>query len=804
MKIKPAEPNYSTQLLLELYLRLYCLDKNQEKGYALVVVLIIVLILLPLLMAYALLAKLEMTISLASADSNTGFYGAEAGLNLRANAIQQAFTNFARPTGTSPSGIEACLDNDNTNNGSGAFACTPYTFGQAGKPQHTASTYVEERPGNPRIGVIPRGEPFQNLNMQEYTYRLRSATTKAGDSRPEAITEMDIRSRVVPLFQFAVFYQNDLEILPGPSMTLGGPVHTNSSLYLGSGDVLRIRGQITTSGDVFNRRKNDTTTYASGRVRVDNSVGTAVNLLDANGGSQTTAALSRTNLTSIWGNQIRTGFDQVTVPPISILNRTGEYFDKADLRIEYRPDDTVPVAVTSIKRNTNSPAVTLSLGENRSLLQPVMTNVNCPALTPPAISLTAAQRTAVAGALQVSLASAQNPVASLSTFESSTLGTLNTGAISPATGSSNLQALVTTRTSSAVWTLVSTLTANQVAALAGRCFKAAPLIVNTNFYNNREAKTMRLLQINVEGLTVWNRDGIYVDFSAAGAVTSNNSNNGFSADEKLFDRALVDTDTVLPENFFQRFSRAINGTSDPKGLAAADTTEGGLVFHASVVPTVTANITNANGTQSRYGFALTNASQLPGLAQSTTYTDPTGLTVASDQAIYVQGNYNNVNKQPAAVLADSINVLSRFCINNNNLLNCGISGTAPAVKDGDTATLPASNEETTFVNAAFLSGTDNTTASAGYNGGLENYPRFHENWNPANPDGGQRSLTYRGAFISLGPPERVSGTWASQRYSAPVRNWDYDTDFNDFAKLPPLSPNFVYLRQDFFVRDFER
>lgn len=744
-------------------------------------------------MAYTLISRIENTSSAASANSNTGFYGAEAGLNLRGQQIQQSFTNFSRPSGSSPSSIDACLDSDTTNNGSGSFACIAYAFsGQNGRPAHMANTYVVEKSGNPTIGVIPRGEPFQNLNMQEYAYNLRSATTKAGDTRPEAILGMDIKSRVVPLFQFAVFYRNDLEILPSPNMTLTGPVHTNSNLYLGSDNTLRIRGQITTSGDVFNSRKNNGNTYPSGRVQVDNASGTAVNLLNANSGNQTSSALSRTNLTSIWGNQIRPGFDPVDIPPISFLSRTGDYFTKADLQFEYRPNSTVPVAVTALRRDQNTGALltstSLTEGQLRSLGQPVMTNVNCISL-PPLVTPTAAQQD-IARALKVAIASAGNLVQLSTLTGSSTLNTLNGGSLAPAAGGQNLQTLI----GAANWTVARTLTASQVAASVNSCFKAAPLIVNTTFYNNREARTMRLLQINMEALTAWNRDGIYVNF-ATGTVTGTNSNNGFSADQLLFNRAPVDAGTNLPANSFQKL-----------GLAASDVTDGGLVFHASVVPTLTTDINAANGTSSPFGFAITNAAQLPGLAVTTgnaapinNITDPTGLSFASDQAIYVQGHYNTLdtptvatpngnfaNTQPAGVLADSINVLSSACLNADNVLNCGVTG------GGRAAT-------TTAINAAFLSGTDitNSAATGGYNGGLENYPRFHENW------GGQ-ALNYRGSFISVGTPAHVRGTWGAQIYGAPGRNWDYDARFNNFALLPPLSPNFVYLRQELFVRDFER
>ena len=41
-----------------------------------------------------------------------------------------------------------------------------------------------------------------------------------------------------PIFTYAVFYTDDLEILPGPNMTLGGRVHSNGSMYLGCGNTL--------------------------------------------------------------------------------------------------------------------------------------------------------------------------------------------------------------------------------------------------------------------------------------------------------------------------------------------------------------------------------------------------------------------------------------------------------------------------------------------------------------------------------------------------------------------------------------
>ncbi|MCB0328533.1 MAG: hypothetical protein KDD70_02685, partial [Bdellovibrionales bacterium] len=68
------------------------------------------------------------------------------------------------------------------------------------------------------------------------------------------------------------------------------------------------------------------------------------------------------------------------------------------------------------------------------------------------------------------------------------------------------------------------------------------------------------------------------------------------------------------------------------------------------------------------------------------------------------------------------------------------------------------------------------------------------------------TFQYRGSFVSLGTPQKVNGAWqyGGNRYTAPIRDWDYDTDFNDAANLPPLAPRFVYLRQELFQREFEQ
>ena len=71
-----------------------------------------------------------------------------------------------------------------------------------------------------------------------------------------------------PIFTYAVFYTNDLEILPGPDMALGGRVHTNGSMYLGCNKTLTLdTNYVRAAGKIYRRRKNNTTSKGTVNIR---------------------------------------------------------------------------------------------------------------------------------------------------------------------------------------------------------------------------------------------------------------------------------------------------------------------------------------------------------------------------------------------------------------------------------------------------------------------------------------------------------------------------------------------------------
>jgi hypothetical protein len=164
---------------------------------------------------------------------------------------------------------------------------------------------------------------------------------------------------------------------------------------------------------------------------------------------------------------------------------------------------------------------------------------------------------------------------------------------------------------------------------------------------------------------------------------------------------------------------------------------------------------------------INNGSSLP----------PLGLTIATHDPLYVQGNFNQpvstnlgtafvTGTMPASLVADAITVLSTGWTDANSL-----------------SLLTSRNASPTTVNAAILAGEVDTTAGY-YSGGMENFPRFLENWGSAN------IFTYNGSMVKMFPSLYATNVWGQTNvYNPPARNWTYDTNFNIPTELPPLTPS---------------
>jgi Tfp pilus assembly protein PilX len=168
-----------------------------------------------------------------------------------------------------------------------------------------------------------------------------------------------------------------------------------------------------------------------------------------------------------------------------------------------------------------------------------------------------------------------------------------------------------------------------------------------------------------------------------------------------------------------------------------------------------------------------------------------GFTVASENPVYVQGNYNSGPSDPmwgggsnttphaaAAIIADTVTLLSNNWSDTNSLANATNLGGRPAA--------------TSYYRMAVAAGKNVPFPQPGWaakdfgtDGGLHNFLRYLENW------GGQQ-LFYNGSLVSMYYSEYNTGTFkcCTVVYSPPTRNYSFDTLFLNPANLPPGTPTF--------------
>jgi hypothetical protein len=77
-----------------------------------------------------------------------------------------------------------------------------------------------------------------------------------------------------------------------------------------------------------------------------------------------------------------------------------------------------------------------------------------------------------------------------------------------------------------------------------------------------------------------------------------------------------------------------------------------------------------------------------------------------------------------------------------------------------------------------------------YSGGVENFPRFQENWSGVN-------FWYNGSMVEMFTSQIANYPWPGTGtvYNPPTRNWAFDTNFDDPSQLPPLTPKVIYLNR---------
>lgn len=211
-----------------------------------------------------------------------------------------------------------------------------------------------------------------------------------------------------------------------------------------------------------------------------------------------------------------------------------------------------------------------------------------------------------------------------------------------------------------------------------------------------------------------------------------------------------------------------------------------------------------------------------------------GIMMSTENMIYIWGNYNTTgingqpldgtstlndptqpfwytgNQIPAGIVADAFFPLSKTWY--DAMSSMYPEGGTTRIADADasaTGTGAILIGQETSVRAGIISGTTLSSMPLNpttyflekMNGGVHNFPRFMETWDP----GVEKRWNYTGSFILLYNSTQAVGPYSvasSVVYAPPKRNWSFDDTFLDPRKLPPGTPEFQFIEPTAFRQIF--
>jgi hypothetical protein len=221
-------------------IRMPCgLRARDEGGYVLVVVLIVLVAVSGIALAAFRSTEAEVRIAANQYIGTQAGYAAEAGAEkLMADLYEEMADGILTPAevagiGGSPPNI----------------------------PKYTYTDYGATMDASGVLRSVTQG-PLAGLQSISNDVRIRSSVE--GPRNARATVELQVLAQAIPIFQFGVFYEYDLENCPGPDMEIGGRVHSNADLYLDGIGRQRYWDMITAAGDIHLHPKASTNCTSDG------------------------------------------------------------------------------------------------------------------------------------------------------------------------------------------------------------------------------------------------------------------------------------------------------------------------------------------------------------------------------------------------------------------------------------------------------------------------------------------------------------------------------------------------------------
>ncbi|MFO7726373.1 MAG: hypothetical protein R6V45_12575, partial [Oceanipulchritudo sp.] len=553
-------------------------------------------------------------------------------------------------------------------------------------------------------GRVP-GNEFDPLRDKLVFIREVEVVGKATVQNPStgyaytAYVSQNLQVRDAPLFAHAIFYNMDMEIAPGPTMSVRGSVHANGEMFIQANNRLDFHRNVSATGQLFHGPNPEITkATAGGTVRFSDGLGDLVRMdrsgswIDSRMGDFRSVASNR------WNGNVQAyehgiqNHNPVAIDPyvadnpdtvadddplnyayqlIQPLNRKDDPTYNPEIehqKFAYKAGMVIHIEASQVENVISSFPVTPDYGDE-AVQEPFFEVANS-GRDPSAQPVTIYRYDHSSGYEEIDYNNDGTPkIDPFNSFEASD----HFMRIKP--------------------------------------FAASGSTVESGIYDQRMRAGINLIEIDVGKLKEVVEGNEQSYWGNAGKAANNPS--------------------ALPENWWN-------------GVVYVEVSTNGAPSDRP---------DNVVVAEDGWGVKLVNGEKIPNPGFSWT-DDLYGTTIATNVPMYVEGNYNadgdpstgsateaDVNdvleEPPAALVADAVTILSNSWDDADSLKN----------------TSTRSTNAFTEVAAAILTGLVPSDKNGwnNYSGGVENFPRFLEDWNT--------TLRYRGSMVALFESEVATEPW---------------------------------------------
>ena len=226
---------------------------RDNAGIALLTTLMLLFLMSSLLVGFAVLLASNQQLAGANNDQVVAFYAAEAGMEKLTADLGSLFSITYSPNISQINSLETTPYGPPASSlFSGANETVTYTTAD-GTNAYTITPAAVDANGNPAptITTIKSG-PYQGMTAMatEYTLNVNARTSSGREVNLIRTTQ----TVGIPMFQFGIFGDTDLDFFPGPPFNFGGRTHTNGNLWLATQGTLTLSSKVDAYKDIIRQR----------------------------------------------------------------------------------------------------------------------------------------------------------------------------------------------------------------------------------------------------------------------------------------------------------------------------------------------------------------------------------------------------------------------------------------------------------------------------------------------------------------------------------------------------------------------